>query len=60
VVNEVFFNGRIHMGGRNFQMMQSLFIILMLTTGFIGDFISNAIFTVQGFVLNGMLRLFGL
>lgn len=60
VMNNLFFKGRIFMGGRNFQIMQSLFIILMLTTGFVSDIISKAIYGVQGAVLSGMLRLFGI
>lgn len=60
VVNNLIFKGRIFMGGRNFQIMQALFVVLMLTTDFVSDIISKAIYAVQGTVLSGMLRLFGL
>ncbi|NLX83794.1 MAG: hypothetical protein GXZ04_08315 [Clostridiales bacterium] len=58
VVNDIMFKGRIHMGGQIFRYMHIALLILLFTTNFVGDWITKAIYGVQGFILPVLLRLF--
>lgn len=59
VVNNVFFQGKIYMGGKVFRFMHLGLLILLFTTNFVGEWVMKAIYAVQGAILPLLLRLFG-
>lgn len=60
VVNDLFFKGQLNIGGKVFRIAQAGLIILLLSTNFVGNWISRAIYAVQGAVLPLFLAVFPL
>ena len=60
VVNDIFFKGNLNISGRAFRIAQTGLIILLLSTNFIGAWISKAIYAVQGAILPVFLPLLSL
>ncbi len=60
VVNDLIFKGRLRLHPRAFQIAQGALFVLLFATDIISNIISGAISLVQGLVLTGALRLFGL
>ncbi len=60
VVNDILFKGRLNIGGQFFRIAQAGLIILLLSTNFVGNWISKAIDAVQGAVLPLFLMIFPL
>lgn len=59
VLNDGLLNGRIRLDGRAFQVAQLAFFALMVSTDFIGKWIGQAIYAVQGGVLSIILTVCG-
>ncbi len=60
VVNQTIFKGQLDISGRVFQMAHLGLMALLLFTNFIGNWISQAIYAVQGAILPVFLALFPL
>lgn len=59
VVNQVFFRGKIFMGGTFFRFTHLILMIVLMTTNIIGSLVGTAIDAVQGAVLSLLLPIFG-
>lgn len=57
VVNNVFFGGKIFMGGKFFQFAHIALLILLFSTDFVGSWVSKGIYAVQGAILPLLTRL---
>ena len=60
VVNDLFIKGNLNLSGKAFRIAQTGLIILLLSTNFIGNWISKAIYAVQGAILPLILMTFPL
>ena len=60
VVNDIFFKGNLNISGKGFRIAQLGLIILLLSTNFIGNWISKAIYAIQGAILPLFLAVFPL
>lgn len=60
LVNDALAKGKIYIPARVMQILSVVLIILCWRSSFFSKFLSNAIMTVQGFVMNGLLGIFGL
>ncbi len=60
VVNNIFFKGKLNLGGKVFRIAHIALIILLISTNFIGSWISQAIYAVQGAILPVFLAIFPL
>ncbi|MDD4080010.1 MAG: site-2 protease family protein [Eubacteriales bacterium] len=60
VVNDIIFKGKLNIAGKAFRIAQLALIILLLTTNFIGNWITQAIYAVQGFIFPLFLAIFPL
>lgn len=59
VVNDIFLKGRIQLGGQVFRFLQVGLVVLLLTTDFVGNFVTQGIYAVQGALLTLLFRVFG-
>lgn len=59
-LNNIVFRGNLALSGQAFRVAQIVLIVLLISTDFIGRWISGAIYGVQGFVLRGILSILGL
>ena len=58
VVNDILFKGKINLGGQIFRFTHIALLILLFTTNFVGNWVSKAIYGVQGFILPLLLKIF--
>lgn len=60
VFNDILLRGRLHIPPRVMQGIMVALMVVMLSTNVIGQYLSIGIDAVQGFVLRGLLAVFGL
>jgi Zn-dependent protease len=60
VANDIFFRGRLNISGKVFRIVHMALILLLITTNFIGNWIAQAIYAVQGAILPLFLSIFPL
>ena len=59
VFNDIIFRGRLHLPARVMNILSLGLMVLLLATNFISDLLGKAIFFVQGGLVDGLLKLFG-
>lgn len=57
VANDLLFKGRINLSGNAFRFTHLALMILLFSTDFIGSWINDALYAIQGTVLGPLLRL---
>lgn len=57
VVNDLFFQGKVNIAGPVFRITHVLLMVVLLTTDFIGSWITTALYAVQGAIMPLLLRM---
>jgi len=60
VVNDIFLRGRLHIPARVMNALMIGLLVVFYMTHFLSDWIGQAMYWIQGGVLEGILRIFGL
>ena len=59
VFNDILFRGRLHIPARVMNFLSFALLVLIFATDVVSDLMGNAIFFVQGGLVDGLLKLFG-
>ena len=59
VFNDILFKGKLHIPSRVMNIISIALLVLIFATDFLGTLLSKAVFFVQGGLVDGLLKLFG-